>query len=79
MMYTIGDIAAMSGMDADRVREKLYDEEDCERVLQDIEESKIIGVKALPTFIINNAFVIAGAEQPELLAQALIKIADNQP
>lgn len=75
----LGDIAAMSGMDAERVREKLYEEEDSELVLQNIEESKAIGIKALPTFIINNAFVIAGAEQPELLAQALIKIADNQP
>ena len=73
----LGDLAALSGMDADRIRSWLESEQDVNTLNNDIKKIGKLGIKAIPTLVINRMVLMTGIEAPELLAQAFIKIADN--
>ena len=73
----LGDLAALSGMDADQIRLWLDSEQDVNTLNNDIKKVVELGIKAIPTLVINRMVLMTGIEAPELLAQAFIKIADS--
>lgn len=73
----LGDLAALSGLDAELIRTRLDTDQDSEQVNRSIGQASELGIKAIPTLVINRLVLLTGVESPELLAQAFIKIAEN--
>ena len=63
------------GLDDDEVTMKLEDGTDLEAVKADIAHAGRIGITGVPTVIVENRFAISGAQPPEVLVEALRKIA----
>ena len=52
-----------------------YDsDEDTQLVLEQERESRAWGVTAVPTFIVGRKLMVAGAEDPKLLAEAIERV-----
>jgi predicted DsbA family dithiol-disulfide isomerase len=70
--------AADIGMDADTVRQKLAGDEDVTRVENAANSAKEAGIDGVPTFIIGGVAAISGAQDPQILANAIEQIANNR-
>jgi predicted DsbA family dithiol-disulfide isomerase len=70
--------AADIGMDADAVRQKLAGDEDVTRVENAANSAKEAGIDGVPTFIIGGVAAISGAQDPQILANAIEQIATNR-
>lgn len=69
--------AADVGLDADAVAKKLDSNEDLDIVSQRVEAAKSAGIQGVPFFIVDNAFALSGAQEPDQLA-AVIQRAANE-
>lgn len=67
--------AAEAGMDADVVRQLLAGDSDREIVEAEIEVAHRLRVNGVPSFIIDEKYMISGAQDPEALAGLLDRIA----
>jgi predicted DsbA family dithiol-disulfide isomerase len=63
------------GMDADRVRQRLADDEDVESITAEAESAKTTGIDGVPCFILGGIFAVSGAQAPEYLADAIARAA----
>ena len=59
------------GMDGERVRGLLASDADVERVTQEAEQAKQMGIDGVPCFIFGGRFAVSGAQAPEYLAHAM--------
>lgn len=71
------DAAAAVGMRADVVEKLLQTAIDRDTITQDIMTASNIGVRGVPCFILDQKFVIMGAQPTEVLADAIQQIADG--
>ena len=69
--------AADSGLDADRVRQRLATEEDVARVEQEANSAKEAGIDGVPCFILGGVLAVQGAQAPDYLAQAIERAANE--
>ena len=63
------------GLDGDEVTMKLEDGTDLDAVRAEIAHAARIGITGVPTVIIENKFAISGAQTPDVLVEALRRIA----
>src|SRR5688572_972601 len=70
--------AADIGMDADTVRQMLASDTDVARVESAANSAKDAGIDGVPTFIIGGVAAISGAQDPQILANAIEQIANNR-
>ncbi len=70
--------AADVGMDANTVREMLASDADVDRVEVAANTAKEAGIDGVPTFIIGGVAAISGAQDPQVLANAIEQIANNR-
>ena len=68
------DAAREAGMDAELVAELLPSDADKELIRQEDMAARDIGVSGVPTFILNNQWVLMGAQQADQLARMFDKL-----
>lgn len=73
----IVDAAKSSGMRADVVEKLLATDIDRETIINDCRRAQTIGVRGVPCFIIDNKYAIMGAQNSEILADAIRQAADG--
>lgn len=70
------NIASESGMDADMVERLLSTDSDLDDIRARDGHSREMGVRGVPTFIINNESVLTGAQAPETWGQVIVEIGE---
>jgi predicted DsbA family dithiol-disulfide isomerase len=70
--------AADVGLDAETARQKLATDDDVALVEQAANQAKEAGIDGVPTFIIGGVAAISGAQDPQVLANAIEQIANNR-
>ena len=70
--------AADVELDAGEVRRKLASDADIDLVEQAANSAKEAGIDGVPTFIIGGVAAISGAQDPQVLANAIEQIANNR-
>ena len=69
--------AAAVGLDKTESRKLLEDEHYADAVRQEKNHWVARGVSSVPTFVFNDSQAVAGAHEPETLAQVLLQFTDN--
>jgi len=64
------DIARSAGMDGDLVAELMAGDSDRQKVMEEIELARRMGVSGVPTFIVGGRYAVVGAQSPEVLLDA---------
>ncbi len=67
--------AGQVGINAAQIRELLDSEQDVEETKTEILHATNIGVTGVPTFILAQSFALVGAQSPEVLADAISRVA----
>lgn len=75
---TLVKAAADVGLDADTIRQKLDSDADSAQVEAAANSAKEAGIDGVPTFIIGGVAAISGAQDPQVLANAIEQIANNR-
>ncbi len=70
---TLVEIAAACGMDAELVEELLGSQADADLVRREVGLAAEMGVSGVPAFVIDNRFLMVGAQDPERLLFAIDK------
>jgi predicted DsbA family dithiol-disulfide isomerase len=68
---TLASAAAQAGLDHDQVAEMLAGDRYAAQVRADEREAAELGINAVPFFVIDRHYGLAGAQPPELLRQAI--------
>jgi predicted DsbA family dithiol-disulfide isomerase len=68
---TLASAAAQAGLDHDQVAEMLAGDRYAAQVRADEREAAELGINAVPFFVIDRRYGLAGAQPPELLRQAI--------
>ncbi len=63
------------GINAAQIRELLDSEQDVAETKAEIEHASSIGVTGVPTFILGQSYALVGAQSPEVLADAIGRVA----
>jgi predicted DsbA family dithiol-disulfide isomerase len=63
--------AQACGMDAEQVRRRLATDEDVDLITAETQSFERAGVDSVPYFILGGIFAVAGAQEPDLLAEAM--------
>lgn len=71
-------ISGEAGMQSDLVEQLFETDTDLDKIEAQIASAHGAGVSGVPCFIIDNRFVLAGAEKPETLAAALMHAAETR-
>lgn len=66
----LADIGAEAGLDREAVRRFLDSDEGVKEVRAEEKKARLVGVDAVPTFIIGGKVAIAGAQAPEVFLEA---------
>lgn len=74
----LADCAANAGLDSAEAERILASDAYRDTVQQDIAKYQQAGISSVPAFIINNKYLISGAQEPAQLAAALKQIAAEQ-
>jgi predicted DsbA family dithiol-disulfide isomerase len=70
--------AAMDcGLDGDEVRARLASRQDVDEVEREAQSAKEAGIEGVPCFIIGGMIALSGAQQPQYLAAAIERAADD--
>ena len=67
--------AGEAGINAAQIRELLDTEQDVAETMAEIEHATKIGVTGVPTFILGQSYALVGAQSPEVLADAIGRVA----
>lgn len=67
--------AGAVGINAAQIRELLDSEQDVEETKTEIQHATNIGVTGVPTFILAQSYALVGAQSPEVLADAISRVA----
>lgn len=70
----LGRIATSAGLVVSDEEEIFADEDGLTAVKQEEEKGRNLGIASVPTFIINDKYLISGARYPETLASAFIQV-----
>lgn len=68
------ELAVSVGMDADRVREYLDSGEGLDETLYEIDQARRLGIRSVPTFIIEEKYAVQGAQPASVFLQALEQV-----
>jgi predicted DsbA family dithiol-disulfide isomerase len=77
----VGDRAVLAkcageiGVNAEQIGELLESDQDVEEVKAEIQHATSIGVTGVPTYILAQSYAIVGAQSPEVLADAIGRVA----
>ncbi|MES1939383.1 hypothetical protein T5B8_04036 [Salinisphaera sp. T5B8] len=71
----LATIGASLGLDGERIREIVAGEAYAEQVEREVAHWQSLGVSSVPSFIVDNQYLLAGAQPPATLADALRQIA----
>ncbi len=63
------------GINAEQIRELLDSAQDVEETKAEIQHAGNIGVTGVPTFILGQSYALVGAQSPEILADAISRVA----
>jgi predicted DsbA family dithiol-disulfide isomerase len=63
--------AQACGMDAEQVRKRLATDEDVDTITAEVQSFERAGVDSVPYFILGGIFAVAGAQEPDVLAEAM--------
>ena len=74
----LAPIAESLGLDGAEVRAILASDRYSERVRAEIEHWRALGVSSVPSFIVDGRYLLAGAQPPATLADALRRIATEE-
>ncbi len=67
----LADYAAQAGLDRDQMKAYLDSDADADLVRNADQEARQVGIEGVPFFIINRTIGISGAQDPEVLLQAM--------
>ncbi len=67
-------IGAEEGLDRDETRRYLESSQDVERIRQEDEIARKMGIQAVPTFIFNRKYAVPGAQDPPVFLEVFGKI-----
>lgn len=67
--------AGEAGINAQQIAELLETDQDVENTRAEIQHASNIGVTGVPTFILAQSYALAGAQSPEVLADAIGRVA----
>ena len=67
--------AGEAGINAEQIRELLDSEQDVEETKAEIQHASNIGVTGVPTFILAQSYALVGAQTPDVLADAIGRVA----
>jgi predicted DsbA family dithiol-disulfide isomerase len=70
--------AADCGLDPDETRAMLASDADVDRVASAANAAKDAGINGVPTFILGGVAAVSGAQDPEVLANAIEQVANNR-
>ena len=76
---TLIQASADVGMMSDLVAELLPTDSDIDKIRKDLDKAREIGVTGVPAFIIDERFLVMGAEKPETLAAAIKHAHETKP
>lgn len=74
---TLVDVAREADMDVDLVSELIATDTDKEQVEKEIALAHQLGVQGVPTFVVADKFMIVGAQEAEVLADAFTQISQT--
>ena len=74
----LADVAAACGLEVDGLREALADGRYAERVREQIEWGRAVGVTGVPTVVFNERFAVVGAQDYEVFADIARRIASGK-
>lgn len=69
--------AQVAGLPSDEADELLFSDQYAQAVREDEATYQQAGVTAVPAFIVNNKYLISGAQEPETLVNAFLEIASE--
>jgi predicted DsbA family dithiol-disulfide isomerase len=72
------EAATAVGLDGEKVRARLATDEDREAVTAEIAHFQRMGVRGVPTFILERKYAISGAQEVETLVEALRDVAEEK-
>ncbi len=76
----LAHLAGEIGMDDDEIADKLHTNIAKDLVKQQIEQAQKMGITGVPCFILGQKYVVMGAQEPETLADAIMRTAaDAEP
>jgi len=70
--------AADCGLDPDKTRAMLASDADVDRVATAANAAKDAGISGVPTFILGGVAAVSGAQDPQVLANAIEQVANNR-
>jgi predicted DsbA family dithiol-disulfide isomerase len=70
--------AADCGLDPDKTRAMLASDADLDRVATAANAAKDAGINGVPTFILGGVAAVSGAQDPQVLANAIEQVANNR-
>ena len=73
------EIACGAGLEIEKVQACLAGAEAREHIRAEDEEARRIGVEGVPFFIISRRFAVSGAQDPEVLLEAMLKSGSEIP
>lgn len=74
----LAEIADACGMDGALVAELLAGDKDLDLVAQEDRMAREMGISGVPTFLINDNFMIGGAQDPETLCRLFLKVIEKE-
>jgi predicted DsbA family dithiol-disulfide isomerase len=74
----LAKLAGEAGINAQQIRELLDTEQDVEETKAEIQHATNIGVTGVPTFILAQSYALVGAQSPEVLADAINRVASGE-
>ena len=71
------EAAATAGMEEELVERLLNSDADMAETREEIELAQKMGVTGVPTFIVGNKYAVVGAQAADILASAIVKVAQE--
>jgi predicted DsbA family dithiol-disulfide isomerase len=70
----LAQCAGEAGINAEQIRQLLDTEQDIAETRIEIEHATNIGVTGVPTFILAQSYALVGAQSPEVIADAILRV-----
>jgi predicted DsbA family dithiol-disulfide isomerase len=70
----LAQCAGEAGINAEQIRQLLDTEQDIAETRTEIEHATNIGVTGVPTFILAQSYALVGAQSPEVIADAILRV-----
>lgn len=77
-MDTLAQLAGEIGLDEAEVKDFLNTQQFSDRVREDMDKARKIGIQGVPFFLINNKYGLSGAQPTEVFEEALQKILNKE-